>query len=72
MWRIVDDDASSLKLQIAYCELVSEYPNDFHGQIKKVQKLAKTWIYLAPYVCTEQIFDSRLFIYKNIFLQKLL
>ena len=23
-----------------------------------IQKLAKTWIYLAPYVCTELIFDS--------------
>ena len=33
---------------------------------------AKTWIFLTPYVCTERIFDSRSFMYNNIFLKKLL
>ena len=33
-----------------------------------IQCLAKTWIYLTPYVCTERIFDSRPFIiYKKYF-----
>ena len=36
-----------------------------------LQKLAKTWIYLTPYVCTERIFDGRQFMHK-IFLKKLL
>ena len=37
-----------------------------------IQKLAKTWIYLTPYVCTERIFDSRPFMHNKIFLKNLL
>ena len=33
--------------------------------------LAKTWIYLTPYVCTERFFDSRSFMYNKIFFKKL-
>ena len=32
---------------------------------------AKTWIYLTPYVCTEQIFDSRPFMSNEMLLKKL-
>ena len=31
--------------------------------------LAKTQIYLTPYICTERIFDSRPFMYNKIFLK---
>ena len=34
------------------------------------QCLAKTWIFLTPYVCTERIFDSRPFASNKIFLKK--
>ena len=33
--------------------------------------LAKTWIYLTPYVCTGRIFDSRPFMYNKFFLKKI-
>ena len=36
----------------------------------KVHSLAKTWIYLTPYVYTERIFDSRQIMYNIIFLKK--
>ena len=38
----------------------------------RVQKVAKKGIYLTPYVCTERVFDRRLFMYNKIFLKKLL
>ena len=34
-----------------------------------LQKLAKTWIYFTPYVCTERIFDDLPLIYNKIFLK---
>ena len=34
--------------------------------------LAKTWIYLTPYVCNERIFNSRPFMYNNTLVKKLL
>ena len=37
-----------------------------------VHWLAKTWIYLTQYVCTERIFDSRPFMYNIFFWKKLL
>ena len=43
-----------------------------HKSRQDLQKLAKTWIYLTPYVCTEGIFDSWPFMYHKIFLKKLL
>ena len=36
-----------------------------------IQKLAKTWIYLTPYVRSDRIFDSRPFMNNKIFLKKL-
>ena len=39
----------------------------------QVQYLAKTWIYLTPYVCTERIYDSQPVIYtQTVFLTTLL
>ena len=32
---------------------------------KKLQKLVKIRMHLTPYVCTERMFDSRRFMYKN-------
>ena len=40
--------------------------------LRTLQFLAKTWIYLTPYTCTERIFDSELFMYNKTFLKKLL
>ena len=37
-----------------------------------MQCLAKKWIYLTTYVCTERIFDSWLFMYHKTFLKKIL
>ena len=38
----------------------------------EVHCLAKTWICLTPYTCTERTFDSRPFMYNKIFLKKTL
>ena len=38
--------------------------------MSNIHCLAKTWIYLTPYVCTERIFDSRPLMYNKIFLKK--
>ena len=43
-----------------------------HKTLSNIQKLAKTWIYFTPYVCTDRIFDSRPFMNNKIFLKKLL
>ena len=34
-----------------------------------IQCPAKTWFYLTPYVCTERIFDSRPFLYRNKYIE---
>ena len=47
----------------------SYYLRNFFTQL---QCLAKTWIYLTPYICAEWTFDSRPFIHNKIFLKKLL
>ena len=42
------------------------------NSIWELHCLAKLWIYLTPYVCTERFFDCRPFMYNKIFLKKLL
>ena len=43
-----------------------------YSLISKLHCLAKTWIYLTPYVCNERIFDSWPFMYNKTFLKKIL
>ena len=54
-----------------FCILYLVLQISFPGScIQFIQCLAKTWIYLTPYVCTERIFDSRPFMYNKMFLKE--
>ena len=36
MWRISEDTVPTFQLHLNYCEIVSDYPNDFNDEIKTV------------------------------------